>query len=214
MYAFAPFVRTDPITAKQLVDNITMGTLVSMASPDAEASPLPFRFHSDEKTGEHRLEGHMDKRNPLWKHLEQNDKALMIFWGPNCYISPTRYETSPRVPTWLYQTLHIHGQAKVNHDGEWLSAHLNDLASHLEPPQSGWNLPDVASYKNRLISEIVGVTINISKMTAQLKLAQHNSAPDRKKLYRLLREGSKQEQLIADQMEQFDMAPDMDNAKG
>ena len=213
MYAFAPFVRTDQTSAKQLIDDITMGTLVSMASPDAEASPLPFRFYHDAKSGQNRLEGHMDRNNPLWRHLEQNGRALVIFWGPNCYISPSRYETSPRVPTWLYQTLHIHGQAKVTHEAEWLDTHLYDLAAHLEPAQSGWSLPNVAPYKNKLIDGIVGVTINIDKMTAQLKLGQHNTLPDRQKLYKSLRAGNPQEQLIADQMERLNMVPDTEKTQ-
>jgi transcriptional regulator len=185
-----------------------MGTLVAVGSAEAEASPLPFRFHTDPATGKSRLEGHMDRRNPLWQHLTEDRRALVTFWGPNCYISPSRYETSPRVPTWLYLTLHIHGQATVHQDADWLDAHLHDLAGHLEPSASGWALPQVADYKDRLISGITGVTIEISKMTAQIKLAQQNTDEDRRKLYTGLRQGTKAEQAIADQMEKFGMVPD------
>lgn len=208
MYAFDPFVRTDTATARRLVDDITMGTLVSMASPTADASPLPFRFHQDTASGQARLEGHMDRRNPLWRSLEQDGRALVIFWGPNCYVSPSRYETSPRVPTWLYSTLHIHGRAEVKQENEWLNKHLIDLSSHLEAADSGWNLSDVSAYKNNLINHITGVTITVEKITAQLKLAQHNSSLDRSKLYSLLRQGNNQEQLLADEIDKFGMSPD------
>jgi len=51
-----------------------------------------------------RIECHLARANPHWKDLAAGGEALMIFQGPDAYITPNWYpsktETQKVVPTW------------------------------------------------------------------------------------------------------------------
>ncbi len=55
--------------------------------------------------GKDTLQGHIAKANPLWKNISNKAEVLVVFNGPNCYISPnfypTKMATGKAVPTWM-----------------------------------------------------------------------------------------------------------------
>ncbi|MFC3050502.1 FMN-binding negative transcriptional regulator [Kordiimonas pumila] len=201
MYAPSPFYSEDPKIAKTLVDMIVMGTLVT-AEISLQGSPLPFMIDID-NTGNGRLISHMDKRNPLWKDLESGKEVLVIFWGPNAYISPALYTTTPRVPTWVYATVHIKGTPRLIKDAEGVDKIVTDLCNYMEKPDSGWSIEQVSGYKSRILNGIVGFEIDIAATMSQVRLAQQNDQPDIEALYKGLASGSSGDRQVAELMKKM-----------
>ncbi len=66
----------------------TFATLVSLCGTELCADHLPLVFHAER--GPHgTLCGHVSRSNPLWTHFTDHTEVLVIFRGPDSYITPS-----------------------------------------------------------------------------------------------------------------------------
>ena len=77
-----------------------------------------------------RLFGHIANHNPMRRVLKDNLEMLLIFKGPDAYISSSWY-TSPEVPTWDYVAAHINATVNLQ-TSEELENSLRELIAHFE----------------------------------------------------------------------------------
>jgi len=61
-------------------------TLVSMGSAGLNATHLPTVLKDEKPAGV--VECHLARANPHWKELAEGNEALIIFHGPEAYITP------------------------------------------------------------------------------------------------------------------------------
>ena len=139
--------------------------------PFATHVPVMVRETGDELV----IRGHVAKANPHWKYLEQQTHCLTIFHGPHAYVSPSNYTTREVVPTWNYGTVHAYGNARVFSAPEELLGVLHQLIPMFEPAYAEqWaSLSD--TYRERMLSHIVGFEIAVTKIEAKFKLSQNRS---------------------------------------
>ena len=61
---------------------------------------------------------------------------MVIFQGPNAYISPSWYVNGQKsgkvLPSWNYAVVHAYRTIRVIEDDEWLMQHLAELARRNE----------------------------------------------------------------------------------
>jgi transcriptional regulator len=172
----AAFIRAHPL-----------GILVT-AGPSGEdlfATHMPFVF--DESAGEHGvLEGHLARANPHHRLAGGDSQALVIFTGPDAYITPNWYpgtRTHGReVPTWNYVAVHAYGTLRFVEDTDWLLAHLRRLSAENEATRlvPGGDAPWLvegapAEYIAQQLKAIVGVEIRVSRMEGKWKMSQNKS---------------------------------------
>ena len=121
------------------------------------------------------LRGHVAKANPHWRYLEQNPNSMTIFHGPHAYVSASNYTTRENVPTWNYGAVHAYGNARVFSSPEELQGVLHQLIGTFEPAYAEqWgSLND--TYRQRMLSHIVGFEIAVTKLEAKFKLSQNRS---------------------------------------
>ncbi len=131
---------------------------------------MPFLL-SDDNT---KIFGHLAIQNPQRSDLNGQD-VLITLQGPHDYISPSWY-TSPGVPTWNYQAVHIYGQANVFSSSEKIKSVVDALTQKYE---SAFLQPCKPEYKANMLNAIVGVEITISEIQCNYKLSQNRSAEDR-----------------------------------
>ena len=55
----------------------------------------------------------MARPNPQWRSFGDVDEVLVIFRGPDAYISPAWYTDSPNVPTWNYVVVHAYCRVRL-----------------------------------------------------------------------------------------------------
>ncbi|WP_417317198.1 FMN-binding negative transcriptional regulator [Emcibacter sp.] len=204
MYAPEPFNFTDVDTAVLLIDEIVMGTLL-VGGDKIEGSPVPFMARVD-SDGTLCLVGHMDRANPLWQRMEDHGQVIVIFWGPNSYISPSYYTSKPRVPTWAYATVHVTGRPQLIEDANGVDKIVSDLSRFLEQEGSAWHISQVEEYKEKLLKAIVGFEIKASDFQSQVRLLQTNTDADRKAVFSSLIQGSPAERHVANMMIKMKMA--------
>jgi transcriptional regulator len=161
-----------------------LATLVVAGSMELTADLVPFQLYPEE--GPHgTLRAHVARANPLWRELEGGAECLLLFQGPQAYVSPGWYaskaETHKVVPTWNYAMVQVRGTARVTGDGAWLQRQMRDLtATHEAALPRPWSLDDApADFVAALTRAVVGIEIPIAHIAAKWKVSQNRSAADR-----------------------------------
>jgi transcriptional regulator len=131
-----------------------------------------------------RLDGHIARANP--HHGRAGDgEALMIFQGPNAYVSPSWYPSKAVhgrvVPTWNYEVVHVTGTITWRPEPEWLRPHLAALTNRFEQGRpEPWALTDAPDdYIARQLSAIVGMELAVRTVRVKRKLSQNRAPEDR-----------------------------------
>jgi transcriptional regulator len=182
--------------------------LVTMGSEGLDATPLPLMLDpSDGPQGS--LIGHIARANPQWRTTDTAQEALVIFSGPDSYISPSYYETKRLtgkvVPTWNYVTVHARGRISFTQE----PAALLDLVRRLTDRHEGeraapWAVSDApADFIQSQLRAIVGVRVEITALTGKWKMSQNRSPADRAGVVAGLRaEGGPVAEAVAEAIEQ------------
>ncbi|WP_413699533.1 FMN-binding negative transcriptional regulator [Psychromonas sp. KJ10-10] len=171
------FQQDDPLLLQEIMVKYPFASLVTHSGDGVEVNHLPLYFYKS--GGNAVLQGHIAKANPLWKMLNEHLDVLVVFNGPNCYISPNFYPTKKdngkAVPTWNYIAVHVRGEIKARFDEHFKLQMLNNLTFQQEQYQDKpWSIYDAPSeYINRLLPAIVGIEIQIKSMTGQWKVSQN-----------------------------------------
>jgi transcriptional regulator len=158
-----------------------LATLVTLTSGGLAANHIPLHL-SDVPAPFGTLRGHVARANPLWSDFAKDIEVLAIFLGPDSYITPswyaTKYETGKVVPTWNYAVVHACGSLRVIDDAAWIRAQIEALTVHNESNFTHpWSVSDAPhEYTEKLISNIVGIEIVISKLTGKWKVSQNQPA--------------------------------------
>jgi len=183
MYLPAHFEESRREVLDALIDAQTFGSLVTHGPNGLDANHLPFEY--DAARGPlGTLRAHVARANPVWREAATAPDALVIFQGPAAYISPTWYpskhETHRQVPTWNYIVVHAHGRMIVHDDEAFLRGLVARLTRKMEAGEpTPWKMGDApADYLAQMLGAIVGIEIEVTKLTGKWKLSQNKTPAD------------------------------------
>jgi transcriptional regulator len=158
-------------------------TLVSAGSAGLTATHLPTVLKDE---GEHGVvECHLARANPHWRDLAEGREALMIFHGPDGYVTPNWYPSKAQhgkaVPTWNYAVVHAYGRPEVVQDKAWLRRHVGELTDRQERDEvKPWAVSDAPeSYIDVMLRGIVGFRFAIARLEGKWKMSQNRETQDR-----------------------------------
>ena len=201
MYQPQHFREDDPGVQHALIRAHPLGLLVTVGSSGLEANHIPFVLDPSAAV----LQGHLARPNPQWQGCDPVTEALVVFQGPEAYITPSWYavkaETGKVVPTWNYAVVQVHGRLRVIEDRDWLRAQIEALTrSQEDRREHGWQVTDApASYVEAQIKGIVGIEIAIARIEGKWKVSQNRPERDRTGVVAGLREGGDEaRQAMAD----------------
>jgi len=180
-----PAFRSEDVEAQHdLMRAHPLGTVITEGPGGLMANPIPCLLYAEGELGTLRL--HLARANPQIAELQRVDECLVVFHGPQSYITPewyaTKRESGKVVPTWNYLAVHVWGKPRVIEDAVWLRRQVSDLTdfqenARLEP----WAVSDAPDdYIAGQIKGITGVEIPIARMEGKWKLSQNRSAADRR----------------------------------
>ena len=177
MYIPSKFKQDDEQELLALMRDYPFATLITYTKSGIEVNHLPISISWQE--GKLYLHAHIAKVNKFWQSVAELSEAMVIFNGPNCYISPNHYptkqQTGKAVPTWNYIAVHVKGAIRFIHDASWIHRALETLTTeHESKSENPWAMSDVpASYINKMLPAIVGIEIAVTSITGQWKLSQN-----------------------------------------
>ena len=184
MYIPEPFEERDATVLHALVRSHPLGTWVTEVGEQLVVNHIPFILDST-RGPLGTLLGHVARANTVWKGLPGQVESVVVFHGPQAYITPSWYLTKQEhgkvVPTWNYAVVHAHGMPRVIDEPEWLRQHVVELTGlHEAGRETPWRVSDAPSnYIDTLLRAIVGIEIPIANLIGKWKTSQNRSVPDR-----------------------------------
>ena len=193
MYLPTHFEENRVEVLQQTLRSHPLGLLVTLGGTGLEANAIPFLF--DAERGPHgTLRGHVARANPVWREARGDVEAMVVFQGPQTYISPSWYatkaETGKVVPTWNYVMVQARGPLVVRDDAAWVRRLVGDLTERHESTRSApWRVEDApADFIDSTLRAIVGIEIPLTSLTGKWKVSQNRPAADREGVVRGLAE--------------------------
>jgi transcriptional regulator len=183
MYLPKHFEETRVETLHELIRAHPLGALVTLTAGGLDANHIPFEVDPDPAPFG-TLRGHVARANPVWRELTPGVEALVLFQGPERYISPSWYpskqETARVVPTWNYVVVHAHGPLRVIDDREWLRAFVTRLTNrHEGGRRDPWQVTDApADFIDKQLGAIVGIEVPITRLAGKWKVSQNRPPQD------------------------------------
>lgn len=208
MYIRSKHRLADPDAVQALMTEHPLGAWVYQGSQGLVANHVPF-FLDRSRGPLGTLIGHVARANPVWHDLQPGRPSVVMFQGPQSYITPGWYpgklEHGKVVPTWNYAVAHAHGVARSFEDRDDLLDMLQKLTHAQERHRlAPWQVSDAPTeYLNKLLRGIVGIEIPIDRLEGKLKASQDEDLPDRMGTVQGLREDASDASLaMADLVEE------------
>lgn len=156
----------------RLVTEHPLAWVISDAGGEFRASPLPLRPRVADGRIE-ALEGHLARSNPLYAALQKDARALILFSGPDGYISPSWVSNRTWAPTWNYAVVQFLVTVAFDESPELLRAHLDDLVQTMEQGRpKAWDIPEMGPRYDAIKRHIVPFVATVTEQRAKFKLGQ------------------------------------------
>ena len=185
MYVPAHFNEQRVEVLHQLIRERPLGALVTLNAGGLNANHIPFEIEID-PAPLGTLRCHVARANPIWRDFSPSVEALVIFQGPQAYVSPSFYPskqgTGEVVPTYNYVIVHAYGAIKVIHDREWLRGLVTRLTNRFEAGRAApWQVTDAPpAFIDKQLAAIVGIEIALTRLIGKWKVSQNRPDMDRK----------------------------------
>jgi len=179
------FAERDLPTLLAFIEAHPLAALVTSSPTEGLfATHLPLVL--DRAVGRHgALFGHVARANPHARLITSDPvDALVIFSGPDAYITPewyqTKQDTGRVVPTWNYVAVHAYGALRLRDDPQFLRAHLEALTRQHEADRPRpWNVSDAPDdYIAQQMKAIVGIELTIDRLEGKWKMSQNRVDAD------------------------------------
>jgi len=157
-----------------VIKQYPLGMLVSVKDNKPLITHIPFIYN--DKTG--RLVAHIDKNNPQLETLQDGANVTVVFKGPDCYISPSIYDSENQLPTWNYIIVHITGTIQLINDQEAAKQSMITMTEFLEEPDHKFILHKNNPKMDRFVNYIQAFEIDITNWEGKFKLSQDKTEVD------------------------------------
>lgn len=148
--------------------------LAWVVSTDFDATPLPLLAECDAEGRLVSLFGHYARRNPQVGVFERDGSALILFNGPQGYISPALVSNPTWGPTWNYAVIRI--VADLVFVPDETDASLRRLSAHLEA-DGAWEVERMGVRYELLAQHIIAFRAKVRSCEAMYKLGQDEADP-------------------------------------
>ena len=158
----------------RLVHEYPMAWIVTTHEGDTLATPLPLRPVCNDRDEIVELLGHFARRNPHVELLRRaGGRALVLFMGPQGYVSASWLSDRTQAPTWNYASAQFLVELEFVEDAGPTDEIMRDLVGAMEsgrPRQ--WSFDEMGPRYARLASGIIAFRARILERRVKFKLGQ------------------------------------------
>ena len=166
-----------------LISAHPLSLLITAGPGGLMANPIPFLLDAGGADGI--LRAHLARANPQAEDLGAVGECLVVFQGPEGYVSPgwyaSKHEHGRIAPTWNYAVVQARGRPRVIEDAAWLRRQIVDLTALREAPRAEpWAVSDAPEpFVAAQVRALIGVEITITRIEGKWKMSQNRSEADR-----------------------------------
>lgn len=172
---------------------------------DSENKPVATQIpvFMGEKDGGNTVRGHIMKNTDHHKAFLHNQNVLVVFSGPQTYVSGTWYSNPHTPSTWNYMSVHAKGAIRFLGEAALINI-LRKTTLHFENQNQQSttiydNLP--LEYTKRLMKNIVAFEIEIKELNTVFKLSQDRNVESYNNIIKKLNQRGENAKVIAVEME-------------
>lgn len=183
MYRPAAFREDNFDQIDALIRNHPLGLLITNGAGGLKANLIPMFLVRDGQGL--MLKAHLARANDQTADLAEGEEAVVMFLGPQAYISPSFYptkaETGRVVPTWNYAAVEARGTPTLKDDPVWLRTQIEDLTRRQEGDRAHpWAVGDAPDdFVDGMVRAIVGVEIALTSLEGKWKVSQNQPEKNR-----------------------------------
>jgi len=195
MYLPSHFEETRTEVMQELIRAHPLGTLVTFGPGGLSANHVPFEFDPHPPPFG-TLRAHVARANPVWQEFSKDVEPMVVFQGPQVYITPSWYQTKKEsgkvVPTFNYIVVHAYGAMRAIEDTAWLRNFVGKLTDRFESPRDApWAVTDAPEdFIAMQLRAIVGIEIRLTRLIGKWKASQNRPVADREGVSAGLRESN------------------------
>ena len=202
----------DPIEVRRLIGENGWATLVASGGNGLLATHLPCLLdpvHDGSGLDDLVVLAHVARADPIARYLESGDEdILLVFEGPNGYVSPTWYGEMPHVGTWNYSAVHVYGPAEVLEGEEGFRVLELTQRSFESPFENPFDFESVLDYARKIAKATLPFRVRARRVEAKAKLSQDKPEEVQERVVRALeRDGPYQNRALAREMRRAQEAP-------
>lgn len=175
--AQSPFELHSHDDVRALIGDYPLAWVIAQGGDGDESSLLPLIgvYGADGALVE--LIGHMARRNPLRAALAADPRALILFQGPQAYVSPDQVGRRNWGPTWNYTQLRIRAEIEFTPDQtpEALDVLIDAVECDRAEP---WKAAELGDRYSGLLGAIIGFRARVVSVRGKFKLGQDEAAVD------------------------------------
>ncbi|MFN5309175.1 MAG: FMN-binding negative transcriptional regulator [Candidatus Kapaibacterium sp.] len=201
MYKFSYFKENDKQRMFDFIEQNPFAFMTgSFLSGNQVATQIPILL--EERDGEIFLQGHIMRNTDHHKAFCENPQVLIVFTGPNCYVSASWYSNPQIGSTWNYMSVHIAGNITFMNNDE-LAVLMRKLTlkfenGNTESPTFFDNLPD--NFLQKMMPAIIGFEIKPNRIENIFKLSQNRDEQSYLNIISKLQKIGGDSELIAQEM--------------
>jgi transcriptional regulator len=151
--------------------------VVSTGATGLLATALPLLVHSSANGRIVAIEGHFARHNPQVAALRADPTALLLWLGPNGYVSPSWMADRTQAPTWNYASAQCRARIGFVDDEAGLRTHLDALvAAHEAGRPAAWRAAEMGERYAMLAARIVAFRAEPLALQERFKLGQDERA--------------------------------------
>jgi transcriptional regulator len=165
------FDEFDEKDVRDLIGEFPLAWVCAADGQADHASLLPLLGVYDAQGRLTDLIGHMARRNPLFDALSASPRALILFRGPEGYVSPEHAGKRDWGPTWNYAQLRI--EVDVAFEPDRTGAALDILVDAMEQGRAApWQAAELGDRYPRMKQAIIAFSARVRKLSGTFKLGQ------------------------------------------
>lgn len=170
-----------PHSPADIVRLIAEYPLAWVISRDFKSTPLPLMAETDAEGNIVSLVGHFARRNPQVTALMADPHALILFQGPQGYISPRIVSKPAWGPTWNYAVARF--EVSIDFVPEEIDEAIRHMAAHLERDRDDpWVVEDMGPRYADMRRYIIGFRATVLHAHVTFKLGQDEDAQSFKEI--------------------------------
>lgn len=167
----SPFECFDMSDVQALIARYPLAWVCAPARDRSEASLLPLIGVYDGDGALEELIGHVPRSHPVFAALEDDPRALILFNGPQGYVSPEHAGRRDWAPTWNFAQLTIH--AEMCFDASQTEQALNVLIDAVEAERAEpWSSTEIGPRYHGMLERIIGFRARVTGVSGRFKLGQ------------------------------------------
>ncbi len=173
MYKMPEFTEKDTKAVIEFMYAHPFITLIGNNRNTSVATQIPVLI--SEQDGNITLRGHIMRKTDHHMAFEQNPEALILFHGPQCYVSASWYSQRNIGSTWNYMTVHARGTIQFKDDAHALQL-LTELTHKYEDVQAQPELLENMSledYVMPMIKAVASFEIQVESLYPIFKISQN-----------------------------------------